>query len=206
MSIPIQRITVGATLPIKPVGEMLKGWLPGTIVNFYPDTDIRNNKYLCADWASKFPNNVGAGGFTMNGSLRLNNNFNFKYANDNEPNGLWSADEQIQFTKGEENLALEFDSNKQLSYMGKNITTINFDGGVFKIYTFEKYDEDYLSSDGASGDIVDWESNIGKLMGISSRSLFTTDENSVISEPYEYRVGGVFTDENGKKYVVGVRR
>ena len=34
MSIPVFKQVVGSTLPMRPRGGMLKGWLPGTIVNF----------------------------------------------------------------------------------------------------------------------------------------------------------------------------
>ena len=76
MSIPVFRVINGNTFAVKPAGNMLRGWLPGTIVNFVEGTD---NKYVSVDWVSKYPNKVGAAGFTINGSLRLNNNFDKIY-------------------------------------------------------------------------------------------------------------------------------
>lgn len=203
MSRAVFRIHDGATIPAIPSGNLLNGWIAGTVVNFVYNTE---GKYVYVDWAAKFPNKVGAGGFLINGSYILKSSFDFKFANDNEPSGLWTPDETLQYTKGEENLSLEFDNKKQLSVLGKGITSVNFDGGCFKIYTFEKYDEEYLQSNGASGREIDWNAHIGELLGVSSRSLFTTFENSVLDEPYEYRIAGYYQDDIGKQCVLAVRR
>lgn len=206
MSIPVFKMRDGVSLSARPMGQMLKGWLPGTIVNFVQLED-QDGKYLGVDWASKQPNAVGAGGFTINGSYEFKNNFDFRFANDNEPSGFWTPDQMIKYTKSEQNYTLQFDvENHQLSKMGKDITTINFDGGVFRIYTFEKYDNEYIESNGKRGKEIDWKSKVGTLLGCSSRSLFTTEENNVLSEIYEYRIGGIYKDENGKQYIYAVRR
>ena len=206
MSLPIFRLRDGATLPVRPSGDMLKGWLPGTIVNFIQNEDDESGHYLKVDLACKYPSKVGAGGFTINGSLQLQKDFDFRYANNNEKSGFWTADECLQNTKGEQNYALEFDMNHQLQRMGKDLTTINYQSGVFKIYTFEKYDNEYINSDGLVGGQIDWKSKVGTLMGISPRSLFTSFDNNVCEDLSEYRVGGFYKDENGKEFIYAVRK
>jgi hypothetical protein len=89
--------------------------------------------------------------------------------------------------------------------MGKDLTTINFDGGIYRVYTFEKYDNEYLNSNGEKGKEINWEEHVGELCGCSPRSLFTTLDNNVLNNPCEYRIAGVYRDDNNKKYIWIVR-
>lgn len=204
MSIPVFKQVEGSLLPMRPRGDMLKGWLPGTIVNFIPSDD---GKYLDVDLATKHPHKASNGGlFTLNGSYELSNKFDRRFANQNEPTGLWTPDEYIQYTKNEENMALEFDDMHQLSKMGKDITTVNFDGGCYKIYTFERYDNLYLETNGREGSEINWRQCVGETLGTSPRSLFTSLDNNVVDEVPSYRVGNYTQDENGKWYILIVRR
>lgn len=204
MSIPVFKGVEGSVLPVRPRGQLLKGWLPGTIVNFIPSDDGR---YMDVDVATKFPHKSSNGGcFTLNGSYELKQGFDKRFANQNEPSGLWTPDEYIQFTKNEENKILQFDSNYQLDKMGEDITTINFDGGCYRIYTFEKYDNKYIESNGKQGGEIDWKAHVGENLGTSPRSLFTTLQNNVIDELPSYRIGNFTQDENGKWFVFIVRR
>lgn len=203
MSIPIMRLRDGATLPVKPSGDMLKGWLPGTLVNYVQGKD---GHYLTVDLASNMRDKKGCGGFTVNGSYSLRNNFDFRFANDNQKNGIWTSDQNVYLSKSEQNFDFQVDSSKKTFIQGKDLTTINFDGGVFRIYTYQKYDNEYIQSNGQKGGVIDWQSHIGQLFGCSCRSLFTTLQNNVLDQPYEYRIGGVYEDQNGKKYIVGVKR
>lgn len=204
MSIPVFRLKQGGVLPLVPTGDLLKGWLPGTIVNFVPSDSSR---YMCIDLATKYPHKSSNGGlFTMNGSYEFQSGFDRRFPNLNEPSGLWTPDEMIQWTKNEENRVIEFDENHQLSKFGKNITTVNFDGGCFRLYTFERYDNAYITSNGASGSEINWRDHIGETLGTSVRSLFTTLQNNVIDELPSYRVGNYAQDENGKWFILIVRR
>lgn len=201
---PVFKCVEGSVLPVRPRGELLKGWLPGTIVNFVPSDDGR---YMDVDVATKYPHKASNGGlFTLNGSYELRPGFDRRFANQNETSGMWTPDECIQFTKNEENKILEFDENHQVSKFGEDITTVNFDGGCYRIYTFEKYDNEYLESNGARGGEIDWKSRIGENLGTSPRSLFTTLDNNVIDELPSYRIGNYAQDENGKWFVFIVRR
>lgn len=204
MSIPVFKCVEGSVLPMRPRGQLLKGWLPGTIVNFVPSDDGR---YMDVDVATKFPHKSSNGGlFTLNGSYELREGFDRRFANQNEPSGLWTADERIQFTKNEQNKILEFDENHQLSKMGEDITTVNFDGGCYKLYTFERYDNLYLETNGEQGGEIDWKSHVGENLGTSPRSLFTTLDNNVVDEVPSYRIGNYAQDENGKWFIFIVRR
>ena len=201
---PVFKCVEGSVLPVRPRGELLKGWLPGTIVNFVPSDDGR---YMDVDVATKYPHKASNGGlFTLNGSYELRPGFDRRFANQNETSGMWTPDECIQFTTNEENKILEFDENHQVSKFGEDITTVNFDGGCYRIYTFEKYDNEYLESNGARGGEIDWKSRIGENLGTSPRSLFTTLDNNVIDELPSYRIGNYAQDENGKWFVFIVRR
>ncbi len=203
MSIPVFKLREGMVIPVKPKGKMLNGWLPGTIVNFVQS----DSNDLCVDWASEYPNNVGICGFTINGSYDLLDNFDFRFANQNEKSGFWTADEVVKYAMSEENYALDFDNvNKQLTRQGKDLCSIVYEGGCFRIYTFERYDNEYIVSNGASGGEIDWKAKTGKLLGVSPRSLFTSDDNNVIDELLEYRVGNFCQDEYGKWYIYAVRR
>ena len=204
MSIPVFRAKEGSVLPLRPRGEMLKGWLPGTVVNFIPSDDGR---FMDMDLAAKYPHKASNGGlFTINGSYDLLSGFDRRFANINEPTGFWTPDEMVQYTKGEENLALEFDRQGLLARLGKDLTTVNYDGGCFRVYTFEQYDNEYLESGGASGGEINWREHIGETLGTSPRSLFTTLQNNVIDEVPAYRVGNYARDENGKWFIFIVRR
>lgn len=204
MSIPVFRYKQGSVLPLRPRGDLLKGWLPGTAVNFIPSDD---NKFMNIDLASKYPHKASNGGlFTLNGSYQFRSGFDRRFANDNEPSGLWTPDEYVQLTKSDQNWAIQFDQNKQLSKIGRDITTVNFDGGCFKIYTFEKYDNDFLTSDGHSGGQINWREHVGQTLGISVRSLFTTLDNNVVDEVPSYRIGTYAKDQNDKWFVLIVRR
>lgn len=191
-------------LPLRPRGELLKGWLPGTIVNFIPSDD---NRFLNCDIAAKYPHKASNGGmFTMNGSYFFKSGFDRRFANQNEPTGFWTPDEMVQLAKGEENLDLDFDSMGLVSRLGKDLTTVNFDGGCFRVYTFERYDNEFLESNGASGGEIDWREHVGETLGTSPRSLFTTLQNNVIDEVPSYRVGNYARDDNGKWFILIVRR
>lgn len=204
MSIPVFRAKEGGVLPVRPRGELLKGWLPGTIVNFIPSDD---NHFMDCDVAIKYPHKSSNGGmFTMNGSYSFRTGFDRRFANQNEPSGLWTPDERIQWTKSEENFGIEFDGMGLVSGIGKDITTVNFDGGAFRIYTFERYDNDYLESEGTIGGEINWREHVGETLGTSPRSLFTTLDNNVIDDLPAYRVGNYAQDENGKWFVLMVRR
>lgn len=204
MSIPVFKHVEGSLLPMRPRGDMLKGWLPGTLVNFIPSKD---GKFLDVDLAVKYPSKSSNGGlFTLNGSYELSPEFDRRFANQNEASGMWTPDEYIQYTKNEENKALEFDNANQLDKIGKDITTVNFDGGCYRIYTFEKYDNKYLETNGREGGEIDWHSHVGETLGTSPRSLFTSLDNNVVDELPSYRVGSYAQDENGKWYVLIVRR
>lgn len=206
MSLPVFRLRDGTTLPCKPIGQMRKGWIPGTLIN-YIQLEDDNGKYLGCDWATKQPDVGGIGGFTINGSYELKNGFDFRFANNNESSGMWTPDEGIIFSKSEENYTLEFEKiNHQLQKEGKDTTTINYEGGCFRIYTFEKYDNEYITSNGVKGGEIDWKSKVGTLLACSVRSLFTTEENNVLTELLEYRIGGFYKDEHGKEYIYAVRR
>ena len=202
MSKPVFKLCVGNTLPAIPDGDLLKGWLPGTIVNFVYSTE---NKYPHICLASAMTDVCGVGGFLINGSAEFLNGFDRMFANDNESSGLWTPDEMVQLAKPDENTVQTFDSNSQLEKLGKGLVAVNFDGGLFKFYVYEKYDNDYIESNGETGGEIDWQSKIGTLFGCSPRSLFTSIDNNVCVEPMEYRVGGIFSDENGK-YILAVRR
>ena len=90
MSLPVFKVKEGSVLPLRPRGELLKGWLPGTIVNFIPSQD---DKYMDIDLAVKYPHKSSNGGlFTMNGSYELTSLFDRRFANQNEPTGLWTPD------------------------------------------------------------------------------------------------------------------
>lgn len=199
MSKPIFRITDSSKIQAIPSGDLLYGWIPGTIVNFVQGS---NKKYLTIDKAHKHPNKQGVGGFLLNGSYNLKGSFPFAYANDNERSGKWTPDEMIQRAKSEENIELVYDD--LLERQGNGLVTVNYDGGCFKVYTFEKYDKNYLSTKGQSGSQIVWEDHIGELCGCSSRSLFTTLDNNVLVSPIEYRIGGKFKDEQGE-YIYIVR-
>ena len=204
MSIPVFRAKEGSVLPLRPRGELLKGWLPGTIVNFIPSDDGR---FIDCDVAAKYPHKASNGGmFTMNGSYDLGPGFDRRFANQNEPSGFWTPDEMIQYSKGEENFGIQFDRAGLVSKLGKDITTVNFDGGCFRVYTFERYDNEYLESEGASGGEINWRDHIGETLGTSPRSLFTSLDNNVIDEVPAYRVGNYAQDENGKWFIFIVRR
>ena len=204
MSIPVFKQVVGSTLPMRPRGGMLKGWLPGTIVNFVNSQD---GNFLDVDLASNFPHKSSNGGlFTLNGSYELSSQFDRRFANNNESSGFWTPDEYIQYTKNEQNNLIQFDNSHQLQKIGKDITTVNFDGGCFRIYTFQKYDNEYLESNGASGGEINWNQHVGETVGTSPRSLFTSLDNNVIDEVPSYRVGKYSRDENGKQYILIVRR
>lgn len=204
MSIPVFKCVQGSVLPVRPRGELLKGWLPGTIVNFVLSDDGR---YMDVDVAVKFPHKSSNGGcFTLNGSYELRADFDRRFANQNEISGMWTPDEHIQLTKNEENKILEFDENHQLSKMGQDITTVNFDGGCYRIYTFERYDNLYLETNGEQGGEIDWKTHIGENLGTSPRSLFTTLDNNVVDEVPSYRIGNYAQDENGKWFIFIVRR
>lgn len=202
MSIPIMRLRQGATLPVKPTGDMLKGWLPGTLVNFVQGKD---GHYLTVDLAINIKNKKGCGGFTVNGSYNLKNNFDFRFANDNQK-GFWTPDQNVYLSKSEQNYGFQIDSSKKTFIQGKDLTTINFDGGVFRIYTYQKYDNEYIQSNGQRGGQINWKNHVGQLFGCSCRSLFTTLQNNVLDQPCEYRIGGIYEDQFGKTYIVGVRR
>lgn len=204
MSIPCFKCVQGSVLPVRPRGELLKGWLPGTIVNFIPSDD---GKYLDVDVAAKYPNKSSNGGcFTLNGSYELLPGFDRRFPNQNEKSGLWTPDEHIQLTKNEQNKILEFDEYHQLSKMGEDITTVNFDGGCYRIYTFERFDNKYIESNGRIGGEINWKEHIGENLGTSPRSLFTSLDNNVIDELPSYRVGNYTQDENGKWFIFIVRR
>lgn len=205
MSIPVFKQSQGSLLPMRPRGEMLKrGWIPGTIVNFIPSQD---GKFLNVDLATSQPNKASNGGlFTLNGSYELTEHFDRRFANQNEPSGFWTPDEYIQYTKNEENQLLQFDELHQLEKMGKDITTINFDGGCYKIYTFQRYDNKYLESNGKEGGQINWYEHVGETLGTSPRSLFTSLDNNVVDELPSYRVGNYAKDEDGRWYVLIVRR
>lgn len=206
MSIPVHRLSTPPTIQAKPVGKMLNGWLPGTIINYVYDED---NKYLAIDHASacaqRYPKLDGVGGFVINGSYELKNGFDFRFPNDNEKSGRWTPDEMVQLTKSEENKELSFDDQHLLAKCGKDLTTVVFEGGCFKLYTFEKYDNEYINSNGTSGGQIDWKAQIGQLFGCSPRSLFTTIQNNVCLYPMEYRIGGIFKDELGE-FIYMVRK
>lgn len=204
MSIPVFRAKEGSTLPVRPRGELLKGWLPGTIVNFIPSDD---NHFMDCDVAAKYPHKSSNGGmFTMNGSYDFRAGFDRRFANQNEPSGFWTPDERIQWAKNEENFGIEFDRMGLVSGIGKDITTVNFDGGVFRLYTFERYDNDYLELEGANGGEINWQEHVGETLGTSPRSLFTTLGNNIIDEVPAYRVGNYAQDDDGKWFVLIVRR
>ena len=204
MSIPVFRAKEGSVLPLRPRGELLKGWLPGTVVNFIPSDD---GHFMDCDVAAKYPHRSSNGGmFTINGSYFLKTGFDRRFANQNEPTGLWTPDEMIQWTKGDENFGIDFDMNGLVNRIGKDITTVNFDGGCFRVYTFERYDNEYLESNGASGGEINWRDHIGETLGTSPRSLFTTLQNNVIDDVPAYRVGNYAQDENGKWFIFIVRR
>jgi len=199
MSKPVFKITDSAKVPAVPSGDLLYGWIPGTIVNFVKGTD---KKSLTVDKAHKFTNKQGVGGFLINGSYSLKGSFPFAFANNNERSGKWTPDEMVQLSKSEENIELVYD--ELLSSQGKGLTTVNYDGGCFKVYTFEKYDNAYINSNGQSGNVINWDNHIGELCGCSPRSLFTTIDNNVLVSPIEYRIGGKFKDEQGE-YIYIVR-
>ena len=202
MSKPVFRISNGVTLNAKVSGQLLNGWLAGTLVNIVNGDD----KYVTIDVATVKKNVQGAFGFTLNGSLNLRNDFDYKFPNNNEKGRFWTSDESMYLSKFEENKVLNFDKkDHQLTEMGNGVVTINYDGGCFKIYTYEKYDETYLSSNGQSGKEIDWESHVGESLGCSSRNLFTTLDNNVLDTPLCYRLGGIFTEENGEKYILIIR-
>lgn len=142
----------------------------------------------------------------MNGSYHFLPGFDNRFPNQNEPSGFWTPDETIQYTKGEENYGIEFDHAGLVSRIGKDITTVNFDGGCFRIYTFERYDNEYLESNGASGGEINWKEHIGETLGTSPRSLFTSLDNNIIDEVPAYRVGNYAQDENGNWFIFIVRR
>lgn len=203
MSKPVFRISNGITLNAKVSGQLLNGWLAGTLVNIVNGYD---NKYITIDVATVKKDVQGVFGFTLNGSLNLRNDFDYKFPNNNEKGKFWTSDESMYLSKFEENKVLNFDKkDHQLTEMGNGVVTINYDGGCFKIYTYEKYDETYLSSNGQSGKEIDWESHIGESLGCSSRNLFTTLDNNVLDAPLCYRLGGIFTEENGEKYILIIR-
>lgn len=203
MSKPVFRISNGVTLNAQVSGKLLNGWLAGTLVNIVNGYD---NKYITIDVATVKKDVQGVFGFTLNGSLNLRNEFDYKFPNNNERGKFWTSDESMYLSKFEENKVLNFDKkDHQLTEMGNGIVTINYDGGCFKIYTYEKYDETYLSSNGQSGKEIDWESHIGESLGCSSRSLFTTLDNNVLKTPLCYRLGGIFSDENGEKYILIIK-
>ena len=204
MSLPIYRLKQGDTVQVIPTGDMLNGWIPGTIVNFV-QSENKLGTYLSVQLASKSKKLKESCGFTLNGSCQLNNMFDYRFANDNEKSGRWTPDQNLAYTKSEQNYTLQFDENKQLSRSGNGITTINFDGGIFGIYTFEKYDNEYIESNGEKGKEIIWEDHVGELCGCSPRSLFTTLDNNVLKNPCEYRIGGVYYDQNNKKYIWIVR-
>lgn len=199
MSIPIYRLSSPPTIQAKPSGRMLNGWLPGTIINYVYDED---GKYLAIDHAAacseRVPDLDGVGGFVINGSYELKQGFDFRFPNDNEKSGYWTPDEMVLLTKSEENKELTFDNNGLLDKCGKDLTTVVFEGGCFKLYTFEKYDNEYINSNGQSGGEINWKAYIGQLFGCSPRSLFTSLDNNVCMSPMEYRLGGIFKDELGE--------
>jgi hypothetical protein len=54
------------------------------------------------DIATKFPQKSSNGGlFTINGSYELKSGFDRRFANQNEPTGLWTPDEMVQLSKNE---------------------------------------------------------------------------------------------------------
>lgn len=204
MSLPVFKAKQGAVLPLRPRGQLLKGWLPGTIVNFIPSED---DKYMDIDLAVKYPHKSSNGGlFTMNGSYELTSLFDRRFANQNEPTGLWTPDETIQLTKSEQNFDIQFDNNLQLSKLGKDLTTVNYDGGCFRLYVFERYDNEFLQSNGQRGGEINWHEHVGQTLGTSPRSLFTTLDNNVVDDRPSYRVGNYGIDQNGKHYLFIVRR
>ena len=204
MSLPVFKAKQGSVLPLRPRGQLLKGWLPGTIVNFIPSED---DKYMDIDLAVKYPHKSSNGGlFTMNGSYELTSLFDRRFANQNEPTGLWTPDETIQLTKSEQNFDIQFDNNLQLSKLGKDLTTVNYDGGCFRLYVFERYDNEFLQSNGQRGREINWHEHVGQTLGTSPRSLFTTLDNNVVDDRPSYRVGNYGIDQNGKHYLFIVRR
>ena len=206
MSSPIYKLRDTSTIQAKPTGQLLKGWLPGTIVNYVYD---KENKYLAIDKASacmtKNPDLIGVGGFLPNGSYELKSNFDFRYPNNNEKTGYWTPDEVVNLAKSEENKTLIFDNQHLLDKSGKGLTTVIFESGCFKLYVYEKYDNDYLNSNGQQGNQIDWKSQIGQLFGCSPRSLFTSLDNNVCKSAMQYRLGGVFKDELGE-YLYMIRK
>ena len=132
MSIPVFRLREGMVLPVTPKGKMLNGWLPGTVVNFVPS----NNGTLEVDWASENPNNIGCGGFTINGSYDLLNGFDFRFANQNEESGFWTPDERVRYAKGEEaSMSICLDGSvddKVLDFL-KNIKNVYFVSYIKKL-------------------------------------------------------------------------
>ena len=204
MSLPIFRAKQGSLLPVRPRGQLLKGWLPGTVVNFIPSDDYR---YMDVDVAAKYPNKASNGGmFTMNGSYEFKSTFDRRFANQNEPDGLWTPDERLQLVKNENNYEIEFDNNMQLSKYGKDIVTVNYEGGCFRVYTFERFDNEYIESNGHKGKEINWKEHIGETLGTSPRSLFTSLDNNIIHEVPAYRVGNFAQDQNGKWFIFIVRR
>ncbi|MBR4316158.1 MAG: hypothetical protein IKP65_04220 [Alphaproteobacteria bacterium] len=112
--------------------------------------------------AANYPDRASNGGmFTMIGSYEFKSSFDRRFANQNEPDGLWTPDETLQLAKNENNRELEFDENMQLSKIGKDIVTVNYDGGCFRVYTFERFDNEYIESNGSKGKEINWKEHIG---------------------------------------------
>jgi hypothetical protein len=200
MSKAVIRICDGQNIVCKVSGELLKGWLPGTIVQAVKGKD---KKYITIDVASKAPNKRGVLGFVMNGSYSLKSGFDIFYPNQNEKGEVWTADENVKLAKSDENDVLNFDNqDKMLSEMGKGFVSVSYDGGCFKVYTFERYSNKYIETNGLEGKEIKWEDHIGELIGCSSRNLFTTLDNNIVDEPLNYRIAGVFNDENGKYILI----